>query len=107
MTDQTPLPLSEQYRVKAIAWVNLNAAANLLEDCKSAVLAQRMAELGDMPVSRAETQVKASPEWGDYISAMTEARKQAELARVEVEFLKMRFSEWQSDEANKRTEARL
>ena len=50
-------PLSEQFRVVAKRWVDLDAAANLLEETKSAVLAQKMAELGDMPVSKAEMKV--------------------------------------------------
>ena len=101
------LPLSEQYRLASLRWVKANAAADLLEESKSAVLSQRMAKLGDIPVSRAELTVKASPEWKEYIETMNNARREANELKVEAEFLKMRFYEWQSHEATKRTEARL
>ena len=52
MTDN--LPLSEQYRIVAKSWVDADAAANLLEETKSAVLSRMMLNLGDMPVSRDE-----------------------------------------------------
>jgi hypothetical protein len=66
-----------------------------------------MIRLGDVPVSRAELTVKASPEWADYIKKMVRAREQANLARIEAEFLKMRFTEWQSQDANQRQELRM
>jgi len=60
MTDR---PISEEYRIVAKKFVDADAAANLLEETKSAVLSQQMMALGDMPVSRAEMQVKASGQW--------------------------------------------
>lgn len=100
-------PISEQYRLVAKQWVDAEAAASLLEDTKSAVMSQRMSTLGDMPVSKAEMTVKASDEWSDYIKKMVSARKNANLLKVQLEFLRMRFSEWQSAEASKRAEMRL
>lgn len=101
------LPISEQYRLASLRWVKANAAADLLEESKSAVLSQRMAALGDMPVSKAELKVKSSPEWREYIEQMTDARRTANELKVEADFLRMRFYEWQSAEASKRVEARL
>jgi hypothetical protein len=101
------LPLYEQYRIAALDWTDKEAAASLLEDLKSATLAQKMTALGDMPVSRAEMQVKASPAWMDYVGRIVEARQEANVAKVHLEYLKMRFQEWQSQEANHRIEARL
>jgi hypothetical protein len=87
--------------------VEKDAAASLLEETKSAVLSQRMQALGDMPVSRAEMQVKASEEWADFVDKMVKAREAANLAKVRLEFLRMKFSEWQSEEANERLKAKL
>jgi hypothetical protein len=101
------LPWSEQYRVVAKQWVDADAAADLLEELKSATLAQLMSELGDMPVSRAEMTVKSDVEWSAYIKQMVEARQKANKLKVQLEYLRMKFSEWQSHEATKRTEARL
>lgn len=98
---------SEQYRVAAEDWVSKDTAASLLEEVKSAVLAQRMAALGDIPVSHAERQVKASPEWYDYVTKTVKAREAANLAKVRAEYIKMRAMEEQSSNANKRAEMRL
>ena len=99
--------LSEQFRIVAKAYVDADSAASLLEETKSAVLARMMLSLGDMPVSRAEMQTKASPEWVEFITNMVEARKKAAFLKVKMEYIRMKFSEWQSIEASKRAEMRL
>lgn len=99
--------LSEQFRITAKQWVEADAAANMLEETKSAVLAQRMTQHADAPVSRAEMLVKASPEWHEFIGEMVTAREKANLLKVKLEYLRMRFSEWQSEAATKRAEMRL
>lgn len=105
--DGSNLPFSEQFRVAGEDWAGKEAAASLLEDAKSSVMAQRQAALGDIPVNRAEQIVKASPEWTEYIEQAVEARRHANLAKIAMEVMRMRFNEWQSQEANLRTEARL
>ena len=105
MTDNQPW--SEQYRVVAKLWVDADAAANLLEETKSAVLARLMAKEGDMPVSRAEMNVKASKEWNDFLSSMIDARKQATFLKVKVEYIRMKFMEWNSENATRRAEMKL
>jgi hypothetical protein len=100
-------PLSEQYRITAKAWVDADSAARLLEETKTAVLAQRMKALGDMPAAHSEREVKASPEWSDFISGMVKARTAANLKKVQLEYIKMQFSEYQSFEATKRAEMKL
>lgn len=99
--------ISEQFRMVAKQWVDADAAASILEEAKSATLSQKMAALGDMPVSKAEMTVKASSEWHDYIRDMVDARKNANLLKVKLEYIRMRFSETQSVEATKRAEMRL
>ncbi len=101
------LPISEEYRIVAKNWVDAEAAASMLEDTKSAVLSQKMMALGDMPVSKAEMQVKASDDWFDFIHSTVEARKKANLLKVQLEYIRMRSSEWASAEASKRAEMRL
>lgn len=100
-------PLSEQYRVIGVEWVELDHAARLLEATKSAVLSQRMAALGDIPVTRAEQQVKASPFWLDHVTKIEEARTAANIKKIEMETVRMQFSEQQSREATDRAERRL
>lgn len=103
----TNLPWSEQYRIVSKQWVDADAAASLLEDTKSAYLSQRMQVHADLPVNRAEQLIKSSPEWSDFIGKMIAARKQANLLKVQLEYLRMKFSEWQSENATKRAEMRL
>jgi hypothetical protein len=101
------LPLSEQFRLIAKKWVDADSAASILEETKSAFLAQKMAEQGDVPVSRAEMAVKASTEWANYVVDMVEARKKASLLKVQLEYIRMQFSEQQSVEATRRAEMKL
>jgi putative sterol carrier protein len=101
------LPISEQYRVIAKKWVDADSAANLLEETKSAFLSQKMVALGDMPVSRAELTVKASEEWTDFVTKMVRAREQANLLKVQLEYIRMKSMENQSYEATRRAEMKL
>jgi hypothetical protein len=95
----TNMPISEQYRLAALEWVDLDSAARILESSKSAIVAQWVNDYGDMPISRAEAKVKASD---DYLR-LIEANK----AKVQCEYLRMRFSEEIGRDANARAERRL
>jgi hypothetical protein len=100
-------PLSEQFRVIAKDWCDLDSAARLMEETKTAVLSQRMKALGDKPAAHAERDVKASDEWHEFIRRMVEARTAANLKKLQLEYLRMQFSERQSFEATARAERRL
>lgn len=100
-------PFSEQYRVVAKKWVEAEAAASILEDTKSAVLSQQMIALGDIPVSKAEMQTKANPEWIDHVKKIVEARAKANLLKVQMDYLKMKAGEQASFEATRRAEMKL
>jgi hypothetical protein len=101
------LPISEQFRVIAKKWVDADSAANMLEETKSAFLNQLMLAQGEMAVSKAEMNVKASAEWKEYVESMVNARKTANLLKVQLEYIRMQFYEWQSHNANKRAEMKL
>lgn len=101
------LPLSEQYRLIAKKWVDAKAAADLLEESKTAVLSQRMMATGEQTISKSEMVVKSSPEWQEYLSQMVEARQKANMLKVQLEYIQMQFSEWQSSEATRRAEMKL
>lgn len=107
MNDHVNIPISEQYRLISKKWVDADSAANLLEETKSAFLAKLMLAQGDMPVSRAEMNVKASAEWTDYVTKMVNARSSAALLKAQLEYIRMKFSEWQSAEASQRAEMKL
>lgn len=95
-------PQSDVYREAALRWADLDAAARMLEEGKSAVLAQRMAALGDMPVSKAELAVKASEFWSEYVKKMVRTKTEANKAKIEVEFQRMKFWEASQDRADHR-----
>jgi hypothetical protein len=101
------IPISEQWERKALEAVDAEAAAQMLEETKSAVLSQMMLKQGDMPVSRAEMIVKASEEWSRFVEGMVKARQHANKVRVERDYLRMRFSEWVAQDANHRAAARI
>ena len=101
------MPLSEQYRIVAKQYIEANAAADILEELKSATLSQMMQNHASLPVSRAEMMVKSSSEWTDYINSMVEARKTSNLKKAQLEWIRMKFSEQQSREATERAERRL
>ena len=86
-------PLSEQFRIVAKSWVDAEAAANLLEETKTATMSQRMLALGEMPVSKAEMIVKASTEWHEHLEKIVAARAAANMKKVQMEYLRMKERE--------------
>ena len=100
-------PISEQYRLKALDWVEVDAAARMLEEGKTTYLAQQKTRHGDVSEAKAEKLVKASPEWSDYIKKMVNAKTAANRAKVDLDYLKMRHMENTSAEANARSERKL
>lgn len=101
------LALSEQWSQAAEIWADQESAASLLEETKSAVLSQMMSRTNEKTVSKAEMTVKASDEWRQHVEKIVRARTAANKAKVKLEYLKMRFWEWQSAEANHRQGAKF
>lgn len=101
------LPLVEQYRIAAEEWVDLDAAARLLEETKGAIMAQKQAALGDIAVNRAEQMVKSSKEWHDHLQKVVDAKTAANKARMRLKYLEMRYYEQQGRDANRRAEVRM
>jgi len=90
-------------------WVAARKRSYMLKEAKSARFAQMVNQslVEDMPVNRAEHQVRASPEWFSYLENMVEADAEENLAWLQVETIKMRNGEKQSEEATARAEMRL
>lgn len=100
-------PISEQYALAAHKWVDLDSAASMLEEAKSAILSQWMLGTGETAVSRAEAITKASARWSEYLKNMVDARTKANHAKVECDFLRMKMQEWIAADANNRLAAKL
>ena len=105
--DESTSPLSELYAKAGAKWADLDAAAQLLEDTKSAEMAQRQTQLGDIPVNRAEQIVKSSPEWMARLEQTVEARRLANVAKVQLEVIRMRYFEEANKNANARVEMKM
>lgn len=104
-------PISEQFRVVAKQWVDADAAASLLEELKSTTLEKIKSDLiqkqGPMPDNTATRLAKCSEDWEEYVREMCANRTTANRLKVQLEYLKMKFSEWQSAAATARAEMRL
>ena len=100
-------PISEQFRVVAKQWVDDDKAANILEESKSAVLSQMMLKEGDIPVSKAEMRVKGSAEWQDYLDKMVNARADANLRKLHMDYLRMKEREADREDWNARSERKM
>lgn len=107
MTDHANQPYSEQFRMVAKDWVDKDAAARMLEESKTAVLSRKISDQGDMPHAHAERIVKASDEWHEWIKGMCDARTAANLAKVKLKYVEMKYFENQSANASQRAEMRL
>lgn len=104
-------PLSEEFRLAAKEWVDLDSAASLLEELRTTVLEQKKSEYilrhGEMADNKVERIVKSSSDWEKYLRDMVEARKKANLAKVKLEWTRLKFTEWQAMDATARAEMRL
>ena len=89
-------------------WVDCEAAANILEETKSIVLAelinQQPAGLG---VAAKENAAKADPIYRLHITNMVTARKEANRARVKYKSAEMLAELRRSQESSKRAEMNL
>lgn len=103
--------LADRYSMVAAKWVDEDNAARLLEETKSTTLEQRknalVAKNPKMADAHAEREVKAAPEWEEWIKAMVNARTRANRLNMALKVIAMRHSEQQSFEATKRAEMKL
>ena len=97
------------YQLREIGeqWVDADAAARMYEETKSAILAQKKAELGDIPDNKAERLVKASRFWMEFITEGVNLRTQANKLKIQLEEIKMRHMIVQSREATERAERKM
>lgn len=105
-------PLSEQFRIVARQWVDEHSAFNMLDKLKNETFAKMVREYiqssdENMAYNRAEMHVRASDDWMQYKKDLVSHENAAAKLKVQMEFIRMRFSEWQSLNANARQERQL
>ncbi len=83
----------EKFRLVALQFCDADAAASLMEELKTTTLSKMKADLisreGPMADNKAETTVKASHEWEEYIRDMCGHRAKATKFKLQLEFLRM------------------
>lgn len=108
MRDGENRPYSELVREAAEDWCDKDAAARMLEECKTAFLEKRKNDLDpDLPDSHRERIVKASDEWRDYLVKMVRTRTAANRAKINLTYIETKGWENRSSEATKRAEMRM
>ena len=104
-------PISEQFRIVALQFVDADGAASLLEEMKTTTLAQMKSNLialeGEMPDSKAERIVKSGPDWSAYIKEMVDKRTQANKLKLQLEYLRMKEREQDRHSWLQRTEHKM
>lgn len=88
-------------------WADKQAAFNVLDDTKNAVLAQLMLNSQAQSVAAKEVEAKASKEYTDHVKATQEAMKAALKAKVNYEAIKIWIELKRSEEATRRAEMKL
>lgn len=108
-TPEKEQDISEQFRLAAERWADLDAAAFMLVETKTTVLEQMKHQYvlkhGPMADNACERTVKAtSLEWRQYLQEMGDARRKANLARAELDYLRMRERRIDREYWNQKTE---
>jgi hypothetical protein len=84
---------AEKFRIVALQYCDADAAASLMEELKTTTLAKMKADLisrdGPMADNKAETTVKASSDWEEYIREMCGHRTKATRLKLQLEYLRM------------------
>lgn len=88
-------------------WADADAAATLLEETKSTLLAKLLKEHFDQPAWKAEALAKGDPRYEQHLSEMVTARKVATLAKVRYDGARMMGEFARSAESTRRAELQL
>jgi len=88
-------------------WADKQAAYNVLDDTKNAVLAQLMLKSNATSVAAKEIEAKASKEYTEHVKHTQEAMKLALKAKVNYESIKIWIDLKRSEEATRRAEMKL
>ena len=88
-------------------WADQNAAADILEETKTALLSELKTYSMEKSDAAKETEAKANPKFREHLEAMVEARRIANRAKVNYEAAKTWTDLLRTKEANLRAEMKL
>lgn len=97
-------PISEVFRLVALKYVDAAAASRLYEETKSSFRARLIADTEGKSMAEREMKALASPEYDEFIRGMCAAADEALKLKLQMELIRMRFAERQSEEASARKE---
>ena len=87
-------------------WADKDAAASILEETKSSILA-RLMNTGEGSVAAREMFAKASDDYQEHLASMVEARRIANRAKVKYDSGKVLAEMRRSEESTRRSEMNL
>lgn len=99
--------IEERYRLLGEEWADADAAYYLLDNTRTSIRSELVLKQQGIPNNRAEHVASASPEYREHVEKTADAKRRANLLRVRMDYLKMRFTKWNSADANQRTERKL
>ena len=97
---------AEEFRLKAEEWAKLNGEAERLDHMRKVVLGEIVNQIGGA-IGKAEHQAHAHPSYIKHLNEMTEARTKANIAKAQMESMRMRFEGWRTLNATKRAQMNL
>lgn len=106
MSDFNPEAIYQKLNETGGAWVDKNAAAELLEETKKTVLAELMNGLVG-PKTEREAKALADPAYRLHLTNMVTARKEANRARVKYDSMKVLAEMRRTQESTRRAEANI
>jgi len=85
-----PDKIAEEYSKRGHVWADADSAYKALDEATKSVLAECMADAGDVSVAKAEMQGRVHPKYRAHLDAVDKARRAANRARVNVDV----FTTW-------------
>lgn len=99
-----PAKFAQSIVARGELWADAEAAADLLEETRSTLLAKITKEHFELPAWKAEAAAKADPRYEDHVTKMVDARRLANLARVRYDGAKAMGEFARSAESTRRAE---
>lgn len=96
----------EKWRLQMEKWLDLQEAADLLQETKSEVFAQITSEMDGTTNAEKERQARLSERWNEFNNNRIEANSKARRAKAGVKYCDMKFTAANSAAANARAERR-
>lgn len=103
----TDRPVSEVFRLVALKYIEAQKTARLYEETKSSFRAKLIMETEGKSMAEREMKVLASDQYAHFVESMCKAQDDALRLKLQMEIMRMRFSERQSEEATRRHEMGL